>query len=117
MTSFAPSILLDASGAVRAAIGAGGGNRIVGFVANGLLRIAAGATDAAALVAAPQALSAGLMADLEPPLAPHAAALRALGHYPILRRMDGGTQALIRHGDGWTAGGDPRRDGSAAAIS
>jgi gamma-glutamyltranspeptidase / glutathione hydrolase len=116
MTSFAPSILLDSTGAVQAAIGAGGGNRIVGFVANGLLRIAAGQTDAAALVAAPQGMCAGSFVDLETPLQPHAAALRQRGHYVMLRRMDGGTQALIRNGEFWSAGGDPRRDGSAAAL-
>ena len=108
--------LLDATGAVQAAIGAGGGNRIVGFVANGLLRIAAGQTDAAALVAAPHGMCAGSFADLEPPLQPHAAALRQRGHYVMLRRMDGGTQALIRNGEIWNAGGDPRRDRSVAAL-
>ena len=117
MTSFAPALLLDPAGRPRAAIGAGGGNRIVGFVANGLLRIAAGATDAAAVIAAPQAMCAGQVADLEPPLRAHLAALLARGHWPMLRRMDGGTQAVIRQGDGWTAGGDPRRDGTALAVT
>jgi len=117
MTSFAPALLLGTDGRPRAAIGAGGGNRIVGFVANGLLRIAAGMQDAAEVVASPQALNWGSVSDLEPPLRDYIPALVARGHWPMLRRMDGGTQAMIRTSTGWTAGGDPRRDGSAAAVA
>ena len=73
--------------------------------------------DAASVVAAPQALNCGAVSDLEPALRVHVPALVARGHWPMLRRMDGGTQAIIRTRTGWTAGGDPRRDGSAAAVT
>lgn len=110
-TSIAPCIVLGPDGAPFAAVGAGGGNRIVGYVANALLRIAGGMRDPQAIVAAPQALNCSGVTEIEPPLDRHAAALAARGHWVIPRRLDGGTQCVIRSGDGWAAGGDPRRDG------
>ncbi len=116
MTSFAPALLLGANGLPRAAIGGSGGNRIPGFVANGLLRVAAGGRDAAAVVAAPHALRSGAVTDIEPALAAHVPALTRRGHWAMVRRLDAAAQAAVRDGEGWTAGADPRRGGSAGAM-
>ena len=109
-TSIAPCLVLDDHG-VLAAIGAGGGGRIIGYVANALLRLASGMRDPQEIVSAPHALNSGGMAEIEPELAHHAPALLAMGHWVMPRRHDGGTQAVIRQDEGWAAGGDPRRDG------
>ena len=116
MTSFAPSIMLDAKGQVRAALGAGGGNRIVGFVANALLRIAAGYDDAQKIVSAPQAMNWNGLSNIELGFAHTCADLTAREHYFVMRRMDGGTQVALKQGDLWSAGGDIRRDGTAIAL-
>ena len=115
-TSIAPCIVLDAQGMPMAALGAGGGNRIIGYVANALLRMAHGMDDPQAIVACPHALNMGGQVELEPPLDRHAAALAARGHWVLPRRLDGGTQMLIRGTAGWRAGGDPRRDGVGMAL-
>lgn len=109
-TSIAPCVVLDAKG-VLAAIGAGGGGRIVGYVANALLRLASGMRDPQAILAAPHALNSAGIAEIEPDLEEHAPALLGMGHWVMPQRHDGGTQAIIRQNDGWAAGGDPRRDG------
>lgn len=115
-TSIAPCILRDAQGHAIAAIGAGGGNRIIGTVANGLLRLAAGMRDPQAILAAPHALNFSGVTEIEPPLDRHTDALAAMGHWVIPRRLDGGTQCVVRTNTGWAAGGDPRRDGIGMAI-
>ena len=116
MTSFAPSIMLDAQGQIKAALGAGGGNRIVGFVANALLRIAAGYNDAQKIVSAPQAMNWNGLSNIEPGFAHARTDLTERQHYFAMRRMDGGTQVALRQGAMWNAGGDIRRDGTAISL-
>ena len=110
-TSIGPLIVCDADGRAVAALGAGGGFRIIGYIANGLLRLAGGMDDPQALVAAPHAMSWSGSTELEPAFAHHAAGLVRRGHFVTVRRFDGGTQCVLRDGAGWAAGGDPRRDG------
>ena len=116
MTSFSPSIVLGADGRPDMLVGAGGGNRIVGFVANAILRMRAGLRDAQKVVASPQILNWSGLTDIEPALAHGAHALNERGHWTMVRRMDGGTQAAIRNGDTWNGGADPRRDGTALGV-
>ncbi len=115
-TSIGPCIVMDASGAAVAAVGAGGGYRIIGYVANALLRLAGPLGDPQAILAAPHAMNWSGTTELEPALARHAAGLAARGHWPSVRRLDGGTQLVRRDGADWLAAGDPRRDGAGMAI-
>ena len=115
-TSIAPCIVFDKQG-VLASLGAGGGGRIIGYVANALLRLAAGERDPQAILSAPHAINSAGIAELEPPLDQHAKALAAMGHWGTPRRHDGGAQAIIRHDNGWSAGADPRRDGVGMAAN
>ncbi len=115
-TTFAPTLVLDAAGRVIAAIGAGGGHRIIGFVANFLLRLAGGERDPQAMLGAPHALNWHGITEVETAWSAQAAALAADGHYVIRRRMDAGAQALVFADDQVLAGADPRRDGMAMAA-
>ncbi len=115
-TSIAPSIVFDDAGRALAALGAGGGNRIPGTIANALLRLAGGLRDPQAILAAPQALNWSGATEIEPPLERHGAGLARRGHWVLCRRFDTGAQALIRDGEAWLAGGDPRRDGAGMAC-
>jgi gamma-glutamyltranspeptidase/glutathione hydrolase len=110
-TSIAPCIVCDAAGRPVAAVGAGGGSRIIGYVANALMRLAQGLRDPQEILSSPHVLNFAGITEIEPPLDRHAADLVARGHWVIPRRFDGGTQMAIRSADGWHAGGDPRRDG------
>eukprot|EP01037_Dinobryon_pediforme_P001933 gene1935-1965_t len=115
-TSIAPCIVLDSTGRPIAAVGAGGGNRIIGYVANALLRIAGGNTDPQSILASPHALNFSGITEIEPPLDIHTADLAAMGHWVFPRRLDGGTQCVLRTETGWSAGGDPRRDGAGMGL-
>jgi gamma-glutamyltranspeptidase/glutathione hydrolase len=116
ITSFAPTIVCDLQGAPQMVVGAGGGNRIVGFVSNAILRQRAGAQDAQQIVSAPQVINWSGMTEIEPALSGWAPGLRERGHWTMVRRMDGGTQAAVRQGSMWSGGGDPRRDGCALGV-
>jgi gamma-glutamyltranspeptidase len=108
--------VLDAQGAPLAALGAGGGYRIIGYVANALLRLAGGMRDPQALLASPHALNWNGVTEIEPDLAGHRAGLIARGHWIGLKRLDGGTQCVVLQDDQVLAGGDPRRDGVGMAL-
>jgi gamma-glutamyltranspeptidase/glutathione hydrolase len=115
-SSIGPCIVMDASGRPLAALGAGGGFRIIGYVANTLLRLAGGGTDPQAILAAPHAMNWSGTTEVEPPLARHVPGLVARGHWVTTRRLDGGTQCVLADGADWVAGGDPRRDGVGMAL-
>ncbi len=116
-TTIAPMIVLDEAGHPLAALGAGGGFRIIGYVANALLRLAGGMRDPQALLDAPHALNWNGVTEIEPALEHHAMGLAARGHWPHVRRMDGGTQCVILAGGEVRAAGDRRRDGSGMALA
>ena len=110
-TTIAPLLALDATGSAIAALGAGGGYRIIGYVANALLRLAGGMRDPQAIVAAPHVLNWNGLTEIEPRLGHLERPLTERGHWVINKRLDGGTQMIVRHGATWHAAGDPRRDG------
>ncbi|MCC6718061.1 MAG: gamma-glutamyltransferase [Acetobacteraceae bacterium] len=116
-TTIAPVIVLDATGRPFAALGSGGGFRIIGYVANALLRLAGGMRDPQALLDAPHALNWNGVTEIEPELEHHARALAERGHWPHVRRMDGGTQCLILADGLVHAAGDRRRDGVGMALA
>ncbi|MCX7382909.1 MAG: gamma-glutamyltransferase [Alphaproteobacteria bacterium] len=115
-TSIAPCIVMDADGRAVAALGAGGGFRIIGYVANALLRLAGGMRDPVAIVAAAHAMNWSGSTEIEPVLAHHAAGLVGRGHFVVTRRFDGGTQMVLADGGDWLAAGDPRRDGVGVVL-
>lgn len=116
ITSFAPSIVLDKQGQPLMLLGAGGGNRIVGFVTNALLRMRSGKLNPQEILAAPQILNWSGVTDIEPALSHFVPALKQKGHWPLIRRMDGGTHAAILNDGIWHGGADTRRDGAAMGI-
>lgn len=113
ITSFAPSIVLDSAGLPMMLVGAGGGNRIVGFVTNALLRMRSGRMDPQEILASPQILNWSGVTDIEPGLSHFVPSLKQKGHWPLVRRMDGGTHAAIIKEGIWHGGADTRRDGAA----
>lgn len=117
ITSMAPMLVRDPQGQPVLAIGAGGGNRIVGYVANGILRSLVGGLDPQAALNRPHVLNPNAATEIEPGLAHLAPDLSQRGHELVVRRMDGGCQALRRYADGSLEGGaDPRRDGLAIGV-
>lgn len=116
-TTIAPVLVLGPDGVPLASLGAGGGYRIIGYVANALLRLAGGMRDPQAIVGAPHALNWNGITEIEPRLRDHERALHARGHWVATKRLDGATQCIIHHDGAWHAGGDPRRDGVGMGVA
>ena len=116
ITSFAPSLVLDNQNQPLMLVGAGGGNRIVGFVTNAILRMRSGQFNPQEILAAPQVLNWSGVTDIEPGLSHHVPALKKMKHWPLVRRMDGGTHAAILQKGIWHGGADTRRDGAAMGV-
>jgi hypothetical protein len=55
--------------------------------------------------------------EIEPELEHHAMALAGRGHWPHVRRMDGGTQCVVLDGGRVLTAGDRRRDGAGMALA
>jgi gamma-glutamyltranspeptidase/glutathione hydrolase len=115
-SSMAPSLVFDADGKLRAAIGSQGGSRIIGFVSLALVRMLDWHLTPQQAAAAPRMQTMGGTVELEAgtTAAGLADGLTALGHTVRVMRVDSGLQAIAIGADRMPSGGaDPRREGVA----
>lgn len=114
-----PTLVRDAGGAVEAALGSAGSNRIRSAVIQVLSRIVDDGVDAEVAVRAPRVHWEAGVTYCEPGI--DAAALAAAGHavrpFRALNLFFGGAQCVARMADGTLSGaGDPRRGGVAVSA-
>jgi gamma-glutamyltranspeptidase/glutathione hydrolase len=109
----APTIVFDAGGSVRLALGSQGGPWIINHVAKTLVAALDWGLDAQAAIDAPNFGSRNGPTLLERGLVPAAIAddLRARGHEVQLTPLNSGVQAIERVPGGWRGGADARREG------
>ncbi len=114
-SSMAPTIVLGPDGKPRLLIGSQGGGRIIGFVAQALVRIIDGGMDPQDALNAARVQTTGGAAELEAGtnVAALADALRARGHVVNVLPVDSGMQAIAITPAGLIGGADPRREGVA----
>lgn len=115
-SSMAPTLVFDqASGQLVAALGSPGGSQIIEYVNKALIGLLDWKLDPQQAVDLPNFGSRNVGTEVEAGLVGPALIeqLEARGHAVSPIEMTSGTQVIVRDGQGWSAGADPRREGVA----
>ena len=114
-SSMAPTIAYDRFGRVAIVAGSPGGSAIINYVTKTLIGIIDWGLDPQAAIALPNFGSRNGPTELEAgtDVAKLAPKLRALGADVRVIELTSGAQAIVRTGNGWIGGADPRREGVA----
>jgi len=114
-SSMAPTIVYDANGRVYLITGSPGGSSIINYVVKTIVGVIDWKLDPQAAVALPNFGSRNGPTELERGTSIVALQdkLVALGHQVGVIELTSGAQAIVRTRNGWIAGADPRREGTA----
>ena len=114
-SSMAPTLVFDAKGRLKLAIGTPGGSRIIAFVAEAVIAVLDWNLDVARAVALPHHVNRNGPTELEAGTALEAIApaLAARGAAVVVRRLNSGLHAIAVTARGLEGGADPRREGVA----
>jgi len=112
-STMAPTIAYDDTGRVAIVTGSPGGGAIIDYVVKNLVAIVDWNMDPQAAAALPNFGSMNGPTELEAQTSIVALApkLRALGHDVRIVPETSGAQTIVRRGDRWIGGADPRREG------
>ena len=117
-SSMSPTIVLNADGSLRLAIGSPGGSRIIPYVAKTIIAVLDWGLDVQAAINLPHHTNRNGSTDLEKStsVATIAPTLEALGHKVKVRRLNSGLHGIERLPAGLRGGADPRREGVARGF-
>jgi gamma-glutamyltranspeptidase / glutathione hydrolase len=115
-SSMAPTIVYDSKGKVYMVAGSPGGSAIINYVAKTLVGVLDWNLDPQAAIDLPNVGSRNGPVELEKGTSAVALErkLKALGHETEVAEHTSGLQAIVRTGNGWIGGADPRREGTVA---
>lgn len=114
-SSMAPTLVFRDNGDLHLVLGSPGGSRIINYVAKTLIATLDWGLDIQAAIALPNTGSRNGPTEIERGTAAEeqAAPLRAMGHDVEITDMTSGLHGIMRVGNGWQGGADPRREGIA----
>lgn len=115
-SSMAPTLVFDqATGELLATLGSPGGSQIIEYVNKALIGLLDWQLDPQQAVGLPNFGSRNVATEVEAGLVSPSLIeqLKARGHDVTPIDMTSGTQVIVRDGQGWAAGADPRREGMA----
>ncbi len=114
-SAMSPTLVFGPDGRLRLVAGSQGGGRIIGFVAQSLMRMIDFEMTPAAALAAPHMQTTGTVTELEAGTAAAGLAdgLKARGQVLRISEIDSGQQAIAITRNGLLGGADPRREGVA----
>jgi gamma-glutamyltranspeptidase / glutathione hydrolase len=114
-SSMAPKLVFRSSGDLHLVVGSPGGSQIINYVAKTLVATLDWNMDIQAAISLPNAGSRNGPTEIERGTAYEklAAPLGAMGHEVQVLDMTSGLHGIMRAGNGWQGGADPRREGMA----
>lgn len=112
-SSMSPTIVLNADGSFRLAIGSPGGSRIIGYVAKTLVGVLDWGLPVQDAIDLPHHVNRNGPVDLEQgsDLEALSAELEAMGHDVKVRVLNSGLHGIEHVNGVWRGGADPRREG------
>jgi gamma-glutamyltranspeptidase/glutathione hydrolase len=115
MSAMSPTIVFDADGKFRIAIGSPGGPIIIPYTAESLVAMLDGGVDPQSTAALPHHANPNgpTILEADTPIVEHASALTAMGHRVVTSELESGLNIVERVPGGYIGGSDPRRDGIA----
>lgn len=115
MSAMSPTIVFDADGKFRIAIGSPGGPAIIPYTAESLVAMLDGGLDPKATAALPHHVNPNgpTILEADTPVVEYASALAAMGHRVATSELESGLNIVERVPGGYVGGSDPRRDGVA----
>lgn len=117
-SSMSPTIVLNADGGFRLAIGSPGGSRIIGYVAKSLVAVLDWGLPVQQAIDLPHHVNRNGPVDLEQDSGLEALvpALEAMGHAVKVRVLNSGLHGIENVNGVWRGGADPRREGVVLAA-
>lgn len=114
-SSMSPVMVFDKSGKVHAVVGSPGGSRIINYVAQTLIGVLDADLDIQEAINYPRITNRNRVTTLEKSdMADKLKAqLEKLGHKVSVRDLNSGLHGIVRDGEYWVGGADPRREGIA----
>jgi gamma-glutamyltranspeptidase/glutathione hydrolase len=114
-SSMAPTLVFDAAGEVRIALGSPGGPNIINYVAKALVGMLDWGLDVQAAVALPNfgSRNGPTLIEKGSTYAALRAELEGRNHHVEVAPLTSGLHAIERVRGGWRGGADPRREGTA----
>ena len=116
LSAMSPTLVFDGQGArLLASLGSPGGSLIIGYVNKALIGLLDWKLDPQSAIGLPNFGSRNAGTEVEAGLTSPGLtrALSERGHRVTPLEMTSGTQVILRQGQGWSAGADPRREGVA----
>ncbi len=117
-STMAPTIIYDAKGDVFMVTGSPGGSAIINYVVKTIIGVIDAKLDPQAAIDLPNIGSRNGPTEIEKGSAAETLIpqLKALGHEPRVLDFTSGLHTIVRSKNGWTAGADPRREGTARGL-